>query len=261
MASNQSTTAEELKARAAAYMKKWREANKQHRADYAKAYWIKNESYREAKRQSDREYYHGVTKNNPEALRKRSEYGRQWVAQNPDKVKAKYSRFRIKNRDKRVAYSRQYYECNREAIAEYRKSNAERYRKWREEHREESRQWSRDHWAKNRERLLSDAKKYYEQNKTAFIIRANKRRTLLVGDYTPQDIENLYDSQCGVCAGCLKELNGNYEIDHIMPLALDPAGDRLDNLQILCMPCNRKKHAKHPDEWALMVERIRQSKA
>lgn len=51
------------------------------------------------------------------------------------------------------------------------------------------------------------------------------------------------------CACCKEKIDQRgYHLDHIMPLALD--GENVDsNIQLLCPPCNRNKHAKHPVDF------------
>lgn len=245
------------KERRAEYILAWRKRNSDHVRSYAITYRDGNEAYSAKKKETAKRYYEQVVKTDAEAVLRRAEYGKEWASANPEKVQAKLKRYRDKNPELLRQRSRQHYAFNLDQYAAYRKANAERYKKWRDDHKQELAEYARKHWAKNQERNKAYARKHYEENKLEYILRANKRRILLVGDYTPSDIEAMYDAQCGICAGCLKELHGKYEIDHIMPLALDPTGDRLENLQLLCMPCNRRKHAKHPDEWALIVEKIR----
>ena len=50
---------------------------------------------------------------------------------------------------------------------------------------------------------------------------------------------------CAICGVVTR-----YHIDHINPVSngADPSWDDLDNLQLLCPPCNRQKGSKVPDE-------------
>ena len=58
------------------------------------------------------------------------------------------------------------------------------------------------------------------------------------------------------CRGCglLPDDPTDLEIDHYMPRALG-GGNETDNLQLLCVPCNRRKRDKHPDVWRALVQR------
>jgi 5-methylcytosine-specific restriction endonuclease McrA len=69
------------------------------------------------------------------------------------------------------------------------------------------------------------------------------------GSLSRDDVEQIGSAQKWKCANCRKGIARKYEIDHVMPLALGGAHTKA-NIQILCSPCNRQKHAKHPVRWA-----------
>ena len=50
----------------------------------------------------------------------------------------------------------------------------------------------------------------------------------------------------GTCAHCGSE--GKLHVDHILPLSRGGSNE-LENLQMLCAPCNQSKHTKTMDEW------------
>jgi len=53
----------------------------------------------------------------------------------------------------------------------------------------------------------------------------------------------LFALQLGHCVYCKRSLESAYEMDHIVPLAR--GGKNVDeNIQLLCPPCNRRKHTK-----------------
>jgi 5-methylcytosine-specific restriction endonuclease McrA len=56
-------------------------------------------------------------------------------------------------------------------------------------------------------------------------------------------------AQGGKCVYCRADLAAGYHLDHILPIALGGRNDD-QNVQLLCPPCNRRKWAKHPDEFA-----------
>ena len=47
---------------------------------------------------------------------------------------------------------------------------------------------------------------------------------------------------------CGVSLKNGYHVDHILAIALGGLDD-LDNLQLLCPQCNRRKGAKTPEQW------------
>jgi len=62
-------------------------------------------------------------------------------------------------------------------------------------------------------------------------------------------IPRLYALQRGKCAICKNVLPPNYHVDHVIPIKLGGKHEPL-NLQLLCPPCNVRKWAHHPVEFA-----------
>lgn len=60
--------------------------------------------------------------------------------------------------------------------------------------------------------------------------------------------EKLYQLQKGKCVCCGEPLGKDYQLDHIMPLALGGSNDD-DNIQLLRSQCNNFKRAKHPIDF------------
>ena len=79
----------------------------------------------------------------------------------------------------------------------------------------------------------------------------HKRRTVVKGDdVTKEELLDLRKRQGNKCAACKCALIGRkYHIDHVLPIVLD-GPHRIDNLQLLCAPCNLKKGSMPPEEWA-----------
>lgn len=68
------------------------------------------------------------------------------------------------------------------------------------------------------------------------------------GRHTAKDILFLLDMQKCKCATCKVNIKNNYNVDHVIPLALGGSNAK-DNLQLLCPTCNRAKSAKHPVDF------------
>lgn len=103
---------------------------------------------------------------------------------------------------------------------------------------------------------LRNPEKTRTQNRLYSHRRRTRKRSGTCVPYTIDDVDNLFRKQKGCCVYCSKTIWGDYEIDHIMPLALG-GSDAKENIQLLCKKCNRKKHAKHPDIFAKEMGRLK----
>lgn len=142
-----------------------------------------------------------------------------YYEQNKDHISARQARYYIENRERQLAVQAVYTAANKEKIS-----------------------------ARN----AAYAKAHPEIGR----LSRRKRRAMILnaeGTHTHLDVERLFDLQRGKCATCacsLKKKGKNvYHVDHIMPL-IRGGGNGPDNLQLLCPPCNLKKNAKHPLDWA-----------
>lgn len=237
-----------------AYMLEWRAKNADRIRRYKKEYEKANP---EKKKLNQKRYYDTKVKTDPVRMDERRKYRAARDKANPEKHAERCKRWSESHRELLAERARvAYHAKSPEERKQLRESRAEYQKQWRAEHKESIREYGCEYRKNNVDDLKVKARERYAKDKVAYIQRANKRRALLTGTYTGRDIEVLYVEQCGQCRGCRQELNGKYEIDHIMPLSLDPSGDRLDNLQLLCRPCNRSKHALHPDVWNARIGKV-----
>ena len=125
-----------------------------------------------------------------------------------------------------------------------------------EEYKKYMRDYNRNRWANDPEfakNRYQKARKWFKDNPEAARAFASKRRKAVKEGpgFSRQDVKDLLEKQNNLCAEptCAVPLNGKYHVDHIMPISLGGAHD-LKNIQCLCMPCNYRKGAKHPDVWA-----------
>lgn len=183
-------------------------------------------------------------KANPEWWRS---YLAEWQRNNPEKVAAKAKRWRQAHRDEILARmkaaraadpeaarqrERAIYAANASQIcrrkAKWRAANVDTERARHKRYKENNRETVRLHWKARRHRKRGAA-----------------------GTFTATNIASLMDIQRGRCAHpwCRASLKAGHHIDHVMPLARGGSNDRR-NLQLLCPPCNLKKHAKHPIDFA-----------
>ena len=68
------------------------------------------------------------------------------------------------------------------------------------------------------------------------------------GTHTDNEIWAMYSRQDGRCNYCEIELNEQFEKDHIIPISKGGRND-INNIQILCKPCNRRKGVMTHDEY------------
>lgn len=137
-----------------------------------------------------------------------------WYATNKDKKKAVNAARRAATKDKQRIYKAAYYEANRERV------NA-RNTAWKTANPE--------------------ARRIHSQNR-----RAKERAA--GGVLSKGLASRLFKLQRGKCACCKRPLGNDFQLDHIMPLAL--GGLNIDgNIQLLRRVCNLQKNARHPVDF------------
>lgn len=160
-----------------------------------------------------------------------------------DRLKKAKLRY-IEKRTEAIEYQRKYRSENAETLRaeardRYHRNSAERratMSRYREQNAEKCREIARRYRALNK-----DAVAERDRNKRA-------RRIGAPGRHTANDVRRIYALQRGRCAACRKHLPSSYHVDHITPLARGGTNDAI-NLQILCPPCNLRKHATDPIEF------------
>lgn len=85
---------------------------------------------------------------------------------------------------------------------------------------------------------------------------AKRRRAIRASEecFTPQQILDLLIKQHYRCANPAcptprRSIKTRFDQDHIMPIVLG-GSNSIENIQLLCPPCNNKKRAKDPFVWA-----------
>ena len=99
----------------------------------------------------------------------------------------------------------------------------------------------------------------YDRAKAAGKLREywTRRRELIQrgGVLSAEFVRSLPGMQRWKCAACKARIRNGYEIDHIVPLSRGGTNAN-HNLQALCKPCNRRKHARDPIEFMQSLGRL-----
>lgn len=74
------------------------------------------------------------------------------------------------------------------------------------------------------------------------------RRRDAPGEYTGDDLKELYQLQNGKCWWCERDLDGEYEPDHRVPICKGGT-NHIGNIVLACRECNRSKAGRMPWEW------------
>jgi 5-methylcytosine-specific restriction endonuclease McrA len=175
-------------------------------------------------------------------------YKREWTAKNPDRVKASNAKTYAKHAETHRERSREWYAKNTDKAREYNRSYVE-------ENKEAVKARRCAWYEANRQHVIEKSARWADENRDqirpAQRIRAHRRRTQIAnagGSFTQEDIQILFKRQRGKCACCRESIKDGYEIDHIEPVSKGGSSDPT-NLQLLCMPCNRRKSARNPIEF------------
>lgn len=156
--------------------------------------------------------------------------------------------WRARNREHLRVSRAAYYAANAEREnrqnAEWRASNLERHLRTRAEYR-----------ASNGDAIAAYDKAYRAANYDKHLARNSKRRAKKFGNggaHTPEQVQELLVRQRFRCAYCRTSIKKRPIKDHI--LAISKGGtDDISNIQMTCYPCNAKKGAKHPLEFARLA--------
>tara|TARA_R100000656_G_C3923035_1_gene123260 strand:+ start:92 stop:808 length:717 start_codon:yes stop_codon:yes gene_type:complete len=188
---------------------------------------------------------------NHEAIRKRE---RDYYLANKERIHANNKRSRERHAEKVKAGKKAWYEK-----AKHRPEFQARLKERQEENRDAKREYDREYRAKNRAKCLARAKKWREANpeKRAAIIHnyVARRRAQTKGGITTKELAQWKAEQKKVCYWCGVKCAKNYHVDHYEPLSKGGKHEA-SNLVIACGPCNLKKNAKDPLDFAQEVGRL-----
>lgn len=166
-----------------------------------------------------------------------ADYNRRYYAANRSECMARVARNNAKNPAEKAERDRRYYAAHADKAKAYREANRER-------RAQQSSAWRE----KNMERLRAYRAAHIEDYRAA-MRRYKARKRAATGSHTGDDIRAQYARQRGRCYYCGKRVRDKYDVDHVIPLALG-GSDGPENLVVACVSCNRKKQARHPQDFA-----------
>lgn len=97
-------------------------------------------------------------------------------------------------------------------------------------------------WRKKNQQRVRDRQRGY----------GARRRAMLRAGATGAETRAWLAEQERICRWCKALCAEGFHIDHIMPLSRGGLHE-LGNLCISCVSCNLRKHARHPEEFALII--------
>lgn len=125
------------------------------------------------------------------------------------------------------------------------------YKRWAANSRDKLNANSRRYWEANRENHNSRVQDHRKRNLAQYATKQRNREALkrnAPGAHTDEDVQEMYESQGGLCAYCEIPLDGVYHVDHMVPLSRG-GGNGWENLAISCPPCNLSKHDRTAEEF------------
>jgi 5-methylcytosine-specific restriction endonuclease McrA len=176
-----------------------------------------------------------------------------WRASNPDVFEASSKETRARRVEEIRAYKLRYNVEKAEAVKAYRKDyrtrNAdvikERLRRWRERNEEHCAAYQRRWSAKNPDRVRAHQ----------LISQATRRSRIAASSEPVGKIAGWVRSVPKICHWCGVKCAKNYHVDHYHPVSKGGRHE-VKNLVIACPPCNLRKSAKDPYEFAASRGRL-----
>lgn len=173
---------------------------------------------------------------------------KKWQEDNRDKYLEAKRAYDAANRTKRLEDKAQYRASHRKEIAAYAVA-------YREAHRDKLAAYKAAYDDEHREGKAARCAAWQKANpdKVRAASQRHRARKLINGGmHTAGDIQRQGDSQKWKCwwrgPGCTIDCREKYEVDHLVPLSRG-GHNGPSNIVISCRHCNRKKHAKLPEEW------------
>ena len=116
----------------------------------------------------------------------------------------------------------------------------------------------KNYYEANRDKVFARVAEWNAANPDGQRTRARNYRAKLhaaEGSHTAAEIKALHKAQKGKCVYCRTSLGASYHADHIVALSKG-GSNRIANIQLTCGPCNNRKRAADPIDFARRLGRL-----
>ncbi|UQS94840.1 HNH restriction endonuclease [Pseudanabaena phage Pam1] len=179
---------------------------------------------------------------------------RAWFEQNRERVYANNAKSRERRAEAVRAGKKAYYERVKNTPEYIAKRDA-----YTKATKDKKREYDKRYRAQRPEKNLERATAWRKANpeKRAAVVRAYsaRRRAQTDGGVSTRELHEWTMAQPKICYWCGAKCKKNYHVDHYEPLSRGGKHE-IANLVIACAPCNLKKNAKDPLEFAREVGRL-----
>lgn len=172
---------------------------------------------------------------------------KEWYVNNLNRAKESRKEWRTHHVEFNKVYQQQYRKENVETIKEYK-------RKWAKDNFKHLKEYKFQYRKGNSDYVKAQINQWKKDNREIVnrINNARLHRVRAGGRLTRQMIEEVYRSCNYTCVKCgTKE---KLSLDHIKPVVLG-GSNALENLQILCMPCNLSKGVQYNTRLEVVYDR------
>lgn len=125
------------------------------------------------------------------------------------------------------------------------------YLRWAKENPDELRAQQKRFRDKNAKKIRERINGWKKRNPHKIKAQNARRRAMRTSsecDYSSAELLQMYEDQGRLCAYCEIPLDGQYHVEHMVPLSRGGL-NRIENIAIVCVPCNLSKGVNTVEEF------------